>query len=357
LNAVPRILAHRELAGPIERQELDDGGVRYTNIKLLSHGVWTDANSKEPTEYIPKNLEIEAGATVNIAHDGDNEVAEVGEIDAESATVEDGDMFADIVLHRENAASEFADENLQQTLETNGQKGFGGPSVEIPAEGLVVEEGGELGYPVVEEGKIAGLGLVEEPASKPTAFDTQTRNRAVALSAQTDKALLLQKRNMAEIEEVRSTLEQFGFDTDDMDDDDVMDMAESLHDDLMENLDMAEHDDEYEEEEEDDDTDMAGNMNELMDRVETLEAELETLRGEMMDEQAMSEELEDAKEELAAAETVAELEEAKDELDKRLSELENQEKETKTLADGQNTETEGEDTEYSPISPSQSRGY
>ena len=359
--SAPRVLAHRELAGSIERVEQSDGTVRYTDIKILSEGVWTDSSSGEPTHYAPENLSVSEDNVVNIAHDDDNEVSAVGQIDAESAYVEDGDLYADIVLHMDNAASEYADENLTQTLETGGRKGFGGPSVEIPPEGLEISERGELGYPKTEAGTINGLGLVKNPASRPTSFDIQTANRQVALSAsggQTDKALVLERegmtgRELMDAEEIREILNNYGFENlDDMSDEDVMEVAEDLHEDLMgeltpeeEDAEMGDYGDNEDEEDDDEDMDMEDGdaMDVMNEQIDDLWDAIDELKDEMMSEEAMSEELSEAKADLAAAETVAELEEARDELDRRLSHIEDQEKERKTLSDG----AEGEDRDYS----------
>ena len=344
--SAPRVLAHRELAGSIERVEQSDGSVRYTDIKILSEGVWTDQSSKKPTHYAPANLEVAEDNTVNIAHDDDNDVSAVGQIDAESAYVEDGDMYADVVFHMENAASEYADENMRQTLETGGEKGFGGPSVEIPPQGLEISERGELGYPKTEAGVIDGLGLVTNPASKPTAFDTQTANRQVALASGESGKALVRQRDLMSPEELREILNNYGFENlDDMSDEDVMEVAEDLHEDLMGELapdegegDGAEAGDYGDDEEDDDDEDgseMADGeaIDVIEEQIDDLWDAMDDLKESMATEDEMSEELAEAKADLAEADTVAELQDAKDELDKRLSAIEDQEKERKTLAD------------------------
>ena len=346
--SAPRVLAHRELAGSIERVEQSDGSVRYTDIKILSEGVWTDQSSKKPTHYAPANLEVAEDNTVNIAHDDDNDVSAVGQIDAESAYVEDGDMYADVVFHMENAASEYADENMRQTLETGGEKGFGGPSVEIPPQGLEISERGELGYPKTEAGVIDGLGLVTNPASKPTAFDTQTANRQVALASGESGKALVRQRDLMSPEELREILNNYGFENlDDMSDEDVMEVAEDLHEDLMGELapedgegegDGAEAGDYGDDEEDDDDEDgseMADGeaIDVIEEQIDDLWDAMDDLKESMATEDEMSEELAEAKADLAEADTVAELQEAKEELDKRLSAIEDQEKERKTLAD------------------------
>lgn len=361
----PRILSIRQLAGPIERVENSDGSVTYKNLKILSRGVWTDASSKEPTEYIPKNLDIAEDNTVNIMHDADNDVSAVGHIEADSANVEDHDLYADVTLAMDSPASEYADENLQKTLETKGEKGFGGPSVEIPGEGLELDYSGE--YPKVSDGVINGLGFVKSPAAKTTAFSQQTRERSVAMSAEDgqEAKAMYQKRTLMEPDDVRDRLEQAGVDTSDMSDEDVVSMAESLHGDLMDMMDadMEEYEDDEEEEEDadmaDDENNEEGEDEEDMeeedaemqdDAVDVLEEQIDDLWGEiedmkeaMMSEAELSEALEDTREELADAETASELAEATEELDKRLSELEEEPEDPKTLADS------GDGDEWDPV--------
>jgi hypothetical protein len=349
----PRVLAHRELAGAIERVEQSDGSVRYTDIKILSEGVWTDQSSKQPTHYDPANLEVAEDNTVNIAHDEGNEVSAVGRIDAQSAYVEDGDLYADVVLHMENAASEYADENLTQTLETGGQKGFGGPSVEIPPEGLEISDRGELGYPKTEAGVIDGLGLVKNPASRPTSFDIQTANRQVALcsgNSQSGKALVLEQAGMSP-DELREILDNYGFEgLDEMSDEDVMEVAGDLHEDLMGEL-QPEDDEEGSEmgdyggeddDDEEDDRDMMDDeaIDVLNEQIDDLWDAIDEMKEQMATSEEMSDELEAAREELAAADTVAELQEAKEELDRRLSEVESEPTEGRTLADDDGTASE-----------------
>jgi len=369
------------LAGPIERKE-EGGEVRYTQIKILSRGKWTDASSGVPTLYEPKNLEVQEDNTVNIMHDSGNDVSAVGRIDAESVTVEDGDMYADVVLHMDSAASEYADENLQQTLESGGEVGFGGPSVEIPAEGLVIEDDEATGVPKTMDGKIDGMGFVAQPAAKTTAFSQQTAERQVALasgdsdSGSTDKSLYVQDRDMSD--ETRSKIRQEILSRE-LEAENVQEHAEMIAEevdasvaDVMELLDplmgeeMGDYGDDEDEDEEDadmqegedgdepedeepEDSDLAEDMNPeevvamvqaLRERIESLEEEHEALLKDYDDKEEKEEEL---AEELSATreELEKELAEVKEELeakDKRLSAIEDEPTESKSLADGEGDE-------------------
>lgn len=342
----------RQLADRIERTEQDDGTVLYEGIKALTEGVWTDQNSKESVHYIPSNLDVELGAEVNVMHD-QSDVSESGEIvDFEHGTDSNGKeaLFVDFELDTNSEAGAYADKALKTALESGGKEGFGGPSVEIPAN-HEIEPNGPKGHPTITDGKIAGLGLVGQPAAKDTAFEFQANQRAVALGSQDALILEREQRNMADAEELRETLESAGINTEDMEDEDVMDMAESLHDDLMSELDMAEHGgDEDEDEDEEDDTEMAddgavdsleeqiddiwGEMDEIKAMIEDMQDQMATEEEMSAAQEELSENIEEAREELAEAETVQELAEAKDELDKRLSNLEEQpDNEGRTLSD------------------------
>jgi len=163
---------------------------------------------------------------------------------------------------------------------------------------------------------------------------------------------------MADAEELRETLEGAGIDTSDMDDEEVMSMAESLHSDLMGELEgeeMAEHNEEEEEEEDekemmDDDARevMQDMINEEMDDLWGELDEIKEQMNEMGAEMASESELSETKEELAAAETVKELQEAKEELDNRLRNLEEEpNNEDRTLAEGTDWDPEYDSTDVS----------
>jgi len=344
--SAPVQLAESIETEPIERVEESENQVRYKNLKLLSPGVWRDSASQTAVWYLPdgiKNLEIAEDNVVNIMHDDDNDVSAAGFIDPDSKEATEDGLYADVVLETDSAAGEYADQNLQKALETKGAKGFGGPSIELPADGHEVTFNAERGIQELAKGVIAGVGFVKNPASNPVSIARQTANRGVALSSgeQNPKVLERERRDMADAEEVRETLEEFGISTDDMDDEDVMSVAEEMHGELMplvegEDVENEEHEGE-EEEPEDEETEMQeGAIDSLEEQIDDIWGKIEELEQMMMSEEELSEEIENAKADLAAAETVAELEEAKEELDKRLSDLEDEPEKPKTLAESNN---------------------
>jgi len=157
---------------PIERVEDGESTVRYKSLKLLSPGVWADAGSQTATYYPPDGIAaLEAdydesehdGPPVNIMHDLDVEAWEAhepsvaGHVDPKTLdTDDDGNLFGDIV-------GQFADENLQSTLENKGAVGFGGPSVEIPARGLQQSHDQARDMPRVDGGLLTGVAMVMDP--------------------------------------------------------------------------------------------------------------------------------------------------------------------------------------------------
>lgn len=181
----------------IERRE-EDNSVRYTNIMLLAPGEWTDAGSRETVWYSPEGIANSVDNwednTVNLLHDMDNEVSEVGEVDTDTTAVDDdGNLYGDIVLHMENAASEYADEMMQTALESGGEKGIGGPSVEIPSD--ITEHNDERGILELVEATFSGVGLVDRPASKPVDMGVQSADRVVALSSAEEADVWTQRTN------------------------------------------------------------------------------------------------------------------------------------------------------------------
>lgn len=352
---------------PIERIEESGNTVRYKNVKLLSPGVWTDSESRETIWYSPKGmegLEISEDNAVNIMHDAENEVSEAGEIDSESVHSSEDGVYADLVLDTSNAAGQYADENLQKTLETQGAKGFGGPSVEIDAEGQDVEFNERKGMKELVGGIISGLGLVKNPASKPVSFARQTANRGVALSDAQNTMYLEEAYSDMDPEEAREILEKFGFDTGDMDDEDVVDMLKDMGEEIMDYMERGEteepggeddgedvenaDDEEDPDDDGDDETDVEEESEgmDMEDRIESLEERLTNV--EDMVESAMAaedvqEELAEFGQDLADADTAQELSEAVEELEKRLSDVEERPTNPKSLADGDG-DSETEDT-------------
>ncbi|AFH21543.1 hypothetical protein OSG_eHP4_00005, partial [environmental Halophage eHP-4] len=359
-----KILSERTLAtDPIKREAEASDTVRYANLRLLTEGVWTDQKSKTPTLYPEDgiaNIEAEYpseydGPPVNVMHDvaQDGEVHEpshAGHIDPNSLAYQDGALMGDVVLDTSVAAGEYADQNLQSALESNGQVGFGGPSVELDLDPQQHIQNSE--HPRAEKeingGYLTGLGLVMDPADKNVAFAQETRERAVAMGdSQTDKAHYV-KVSLMEPDAMRDVLDEYGLDIDEMTDDEVLDMAESLHDDLMSEMDMGDYEDDDEEEdsemathgdeEEDEEEDMEmmdeGTLDMIQEEMDDLWASVDMLKEQMMDEEEMSEALADAKQDLADADTVEEIE-------TRLRELEEEPTDPKTLADGSESDDSG----------------
>ena len=384
---------------PIERVQ-EGTEVRYRNLKLLSPGIWADAGSQTETYYPPEgvaNLEAHYdesehnGPPVNIMHDLDTEAWEAheasvaGYVDPNTLdTDDDGNLYGDVVFDTDKGAGQFADDNLKSTLENEGTVGFGGPSVEIPGEGLQQSHDPQRDMPRVDGGRLTGVAMVMDPASKSVNFAREAARRPVAMSAAggtKGKALTRKPTGMSkqlmDAGEVREIMEMFGIDTGDLDDEEVTDMAMDLHDDLMDemegdgedaemgdyggedddeedDMEMAEHGDEEDDEE---DMEMADDdMSAMQDQLANLSARLEDLEDAMS--QAMTAgdvdaELEDAAgNKLADAETV-------EELDRRLAAIEEQPAEGKTLADADNSDidwSEADDgIDYDPATGSISR--
>jgi hypothetical protein len=377
LLSTPQHLTLKSLeTEPIKRVSENSNKVRYKSLKLLSPGIWADAGSQTETYYPPEgiaNLEADYdeskhdGPPVNIMHDLDvedweaHEPSVAGHVDPDTLdTDDDGNLYGDVVFDTATGAGQYADENLQSTLEKEGALGFGGPSVEIPARGLQQSHDEVRDMPRVDGGLLTGVAMVMDPASKSVNFAREAARRPVALSGESGnnaKVLTQQSgsmRTLANAEEVREIMERFGFDVGDMDDEEMMEMAEDLHEDLMDQMkreegedadgegaEMETHDGEDDEEDDDEDEDMEmqedGDLEAVEERVQSLASRLEDVEdalSQAMQADDVEATLEDAKgQELAAADTVAELEEARDELDRRLEALESEGKESKTLAD------------------------
>lgn len=350
---------------PIERKE-EGGQVRYTSVRLLGPGVWTDAESKETIWYSPRgisNLELDPDNTLNMMHDENNEVSDVGMIDPESVeTDDDGYLYGDLVLHLDNSASEYADENLQATLESGGAKGFGGPSVEIRNHEDDVQYNEERGMRELVGGKLTGAALVSNPASKNVAFATQTAQRGVALSDSSQGVMVLEQdethmdatkileavdvHELADAEDVQDDAQNIA-DELDVPVDEVLEVLDPLLDmdgeeeenegdeqDMEDDEDDDEEDAEDEEGEEEE-MDMETKVQSLEERLSNLEEMMESAMQAEDVEATLSDEIEDAKQDLADDETVQELEEAKEDLEKRLSELEEKPETPRSLADGE----------------------
>ncbi len=372
----PRLLQTRSLdLEPIEREELSGNKVVYKSLKLLDSGVWTDQASKTPTLYDDRTMDnVEPvfdsnqfdGPPVNVMHDlspeGEPNKASIsGHVEPDSIRASGGALFGDVVLDTSTAAGQFADENLQSALESSGQVGFGGPSVELQPTEMAEDVNHPTAEEHVEKAELTGLGLVMQPASKSVDFAQETRTREVALSGDNAKAFYLQDNTMSDektlsIDDIRGDLEQYNVDTEGMTDEDVLEFAKGLHSDLMEDLeemDDAELMDDDEEEDDEDDSEMGyygdhdddeeEDMDMEDDGMEAMQEQLQNLSTRLEDlEDAMSQalsaddveqELSELKQELADAEAV-------EEVDKRLSAIEEQPKDPKTLAEGRESESD-----------------
>lgn len=256
-------LAHITLAelqnpGAISRTEQPDGTVRYENVLLLAPGVWGDAGSGRHILYseegIANSADNWADTTVNLFHERDNETAAVGDVDTDSIFLgdDDGGLYGDIVLHMDNPASEFADEALQEALETNGREGLQGPSVELRGEDYRWND--DHGVHELVEGTFNGLGLVglgvsPGPGSEDAAFAEQTRERAVALASSGEASVLTpdtttdthETMNPTELRE-RLAAEDAPIDVDGTDDDDLRQLAAAF------DIELQDEDDEDEDE-------------------------------------------------------------------------------------------------------------
>lgn len=359
----PRIMAGGSLdSEPIEREELEGNSVRYNNIKLLDRGVWTDSGSETPTLYDETTFENTVadfeesehdGPPVNIAHDLDsngepNDASIGGHIDPESIRTDGDALFGDIVLDLDDPAGAFADENLKSALESGGEVGFS-PSVE-----LTPEEMGEAEMMRAEEhvksALLTGLGLVREPASKSVDFAHETRNRAVAMSANSQDSLVLERTDSSMDEEKLATLrEQYNL-SEGVDEGTIKELLEAgaialEEDDEEEESEGEEEDEDVENEEGDDEEEEEEEETEM--QAEDVMAEVEDLRGRvneiesMLEEAADQSELEEAKSELedATEELKQELADAEtvEEIDKRLSSLEDEPEDPKTFSDDKDT--------------------
>jgi len=177
--------------------------------------------------------------------------------------------------------------------------------------------------------------LVANPASKPVAFDRQVAERGAALSEGHNYYTLEEKAiDMADMDMIRDTMAEAGVDVGELSDEELMDMAESLHGDLMDALDMAEHGDKDDEEEEEEEMEM---MDES-DVVDLIQEEMDDLWGEIdeLKEQMMGAEM---AEELADADTVEEVESRLATVEDRTKELAEEPKNPRTMADTDESES------------------
>jgi hypothetical protein len=367
LTAHAVALADLQNPGAISRDVNDDGSVRYNNVLMLAPGVWGDAGSGKRILYsedgIANSADNWTDTTVNLFHERNNEVTAVGDVDTDSIYLgdDDGGLYGDIVLHMDNPASEFADEALQNALETNGREGLQGPSVELRGEEYRFND--DKGVHELVEGTFNGLGLVglgvsPGPGSKDAAFSEQTRDRAVALADAGEAAVLTKEHTHMDIHELRERLDAEGVPVaDDATEDDLRQLAAALditlQDDADKDEEMPDNDDEDDgdegeempddEDDGDDDEDVDINLEEIAETVDQIGQRVAE-NSERID--AMAEQFDELQEDtsnlsdlfdtvsdvtetletLADAETVAEL-------DSRLSALEDETEAPDSLAD------------------------
>lgn len=371
-------LAETQDPGAIERIEQSDGTVRYANLLLLGTGIWGDSGTQRHFLYSERTIEALAenveSTTVNLFHERENEVTDVGDLDPEALFIgeDDDGLYGDIVLHMENSASEFADEAMQNALETGGREGLQGPSLEIDGEDYVFNE--DAGVHELIEGAIIGLGLVglgvsPGPGSEDAAFAEQTRERAVALaSSDTATVLSPQTHALMDPETIREQLTehhavQLG---EDVDDETLKRLADAfdleLQDDDEDDEEEMEDDDEEESESDDDEDDeddvevnledvaarvdaVAEQVQENAERIEAIASTQEELSEQTVDIRESDVTLSDLHERVGEAPEGATLAEAITDLDGRLSDLEDGLQEPTSLADVGGAESNGEDDE------------
>lgn len=175
-----QLALQRSLAEPgnIKRVEEDDA-VRYKNVVMLAPGEWTDAKSRTTYYYSPEGIANSVDNwtdnNLHLNHDGQETVlADIGHVDADTVDVDEkGRMFGDIVFHRRTSTSKDAEELMKLAVETEGEQGLAGPSVEIVD--TKDEYDSDRGMDETTEMVFSGLGLVTSPASRTVAFEEQMK--------------------------------------------------------------------------------------------------------------------------------------------------------------------------------------
>ena len=230
LSAEPesgRRLAQFRNPQEIRRTEGSGDEVTYKRVMLLSPGQWADAGSQEFVDYNPEAIrrsaenfvDLDAIRTrvpewphldnaeranrlnelgeavmadgqipVNFLHGpamyGADSLDEIGHIPTDSVIVDDdGRMYGDITLHGDSPQSLTAIDLMDEVLEaaSSGDRDPPpvGPSVEIPADDVTVEDGTLR----LQEAWFSATGVVFNPASRPVELGEQARERAVAMTA------------------------------------------------------------------------------------------------------------------------------------------------------------------------------
>lgn len=170
-------------------QEGDD--VRYENLVLIGAGEWTDATghteyyteralrriAEDPATHVEDN-------TVNVDHKYQDQLLAVGHFDTDSLTFQNGLLLGDVVIYGDKQAGEDIIADMDRALESDGQHGAGGFSIQIPDGGFERQFNAERGIYELTEITLAGGAIVTEGASGPANFDEQFPERAVALAAE-----------------------------------------------------------------------------------------------------------------------------------------------------------------------------
>lgn len=220
-----------EFRNPGEIRRVEEGsGVRYKRVMLLSPGMWTDAGSEQTVNYSADGIRASADnfidmdvvreevpdwpdlsntdrarhlrelgdevladeAPINFLHGpslyGAESLDGVGRIPTDSIIIDDqGQMFGDLVIDGDTPQSEttidLMDEVLEAAQEPNERPPPVGPSVEIPADDVEMDD---RGVAVLQEAWYSGFGVVFNPASRPVELGAQAAERAVAMQAADD---------------------------------------------------------------------------------------------------------------------------------------------------------------------------
>jgi hypothetical protein len=190
--------------GPVERVEQEGDAVSYQNLLLIGPGEWTDSAQEETIYYSPEAIhgladdaeERVVDTSVNVNHENTDQLKQVGSFDPESLeTDEHGHLYGDVTLHGRTQASEDAIGLMDLALESDGEQGAGGLSVEIPMEGERTEWNRDRGMEEMVAFNLGGLAIVTAAASEPAAFDQQFQKRAVAMAADDDASVRVMHRD------------------------------------------------------------------------------------------------------------------------------------------------------------------
>lgn len=191
--------------GPVQRvKNEDEDAVTYKNLLFLAPGEWTDAAEGEQIYYSPeankrlaeKGSDGVVDTAVNVNHEHRDQLKQVGSYDPGALDVDDhGNLYGDLTLHGRTQASEDAIGLMDLALESDGQQGAGGLSVEIPLEHEKTEWDKERGMEKMVEYALGGLAIVTNSASEPAAFDQQFDERAIAMASGDDVDVRVMQRD------------------------------------------------------------------------------------------------------------------------------------------------------------------